>query len=397
MNDATLPDGWMRRRLLDIVVMPKGQVDPRAVPYRDQVLIAPDHVEPGTGRLLARKTAAEQGAISGKYPVRPGDVVLSKIRPALRKVVKSDLVGLCSADMYPLRPRSEILSSYLHAILLGEEFSTFAVSVSGRSGIPKINRKELSEFFVLVPPVGEQRRILRVLDALGDTIRLVEKDIEKWASFKEGVLRSLLREDFAHGVPVELGDCLIGIEAGRSPDLPDQPAAPGQWGLLKVSAVRYGRFDGGENKVIVDPGLIDASAEIRDGDLLMTRANTPQLVGLVCFVKNPPERLLLCDKTLRLIPDVKKLMPQYVEHVLASPILRSQIEASGTGSSGSMKNISQGEIRSLRFSLPGIARQRYVVERINAVDLAMDACRKELSKLRNLNRGLMNDMLTVRL
>ncbi|MFI0759316.1 hypothetical protein ACH4PX_18220 [Streptomyces anulatus] len=109
---------WPLRKLTDVCHLPSGQVDPTIAPYRDQQLLAPDHIEPGVGRIIVRVAAGEQGAISGKYVVRPGDVVLSKIRPALRKVAVADFVGTCSADMYPLRASSEILSRYLGAALL---------------------------------------------------------------------------------------------------------------------------------------------------------------------------------------------------------------------------------------------------------------------------------------
>lgn len=78
---------WQTRPLPSIVQVASGQVDPRNEPYRSMVLVAPDHVESGTGRLLTRKTAGEQHAISGKYVVNRGDIVYSKIRPYLRKAI----------------------------------------------------------------------------------------------------------------------------------------------------------------------------------------------------------------------------------------------------------------------------------------------------------------------
>src|SRR5689334_16314380 len=127
---------WPMRRLSDLVSLPNGQVDPQRFPYSQQVLIAPDHVESGTGRLLESLTASEQGAVSGKYIVHAGDVVYSKIRPALRKATIAKLDGLCSADMYPMTPSLEIDSRYLLAVLVGENFSRFAESVSGRTQFP---------------------------------------------------------------------------------------------------------------------------------------------------------------------------------------------------------------------------------------------------------------------
>jgi type I restriction enzyme, S subunit len=63
----------------------EGQVSPDDDRFGNRILIAPNHVESGTGRILYTETAVEQGAISGKYLVRPGDIIYSKIRPALNK------------------------------------------------------------------------------------------------------------------------------------------------------------------------------------------------------------------------------------------------------------------------------------------------------------------------
>lgn len=190
MND--LPTDWPVRRLCDVVSLPSGQVNPMRLPYSEQILIAPDHVESGTGRLLELRTAADQGASSGKYIVKPGDVVYSKIRPALRKAVITEFEGLCSADMYPMSPSEEIESRYLLTILLSEQFSRFAESVSGRSGIPKINRSELEEFSVPLPPIEEQRRIVEVLDSAEQKIRVEGQALAKLEIMYDGALAEFM-------------------------------------------------------------------------------------------------------------------------------------------------------------------------------------------------------------
>src|SRR5262245_52794708 len=141
---AEIPPGWCSRPIVEVIDLPSGQVDPSVEPFRSMALVAPDHIERGTGTLLSKITARQQGAISGKYLFAPGDTLYSKIRPYLRKAVLADFVGLTSADMYPLRPTAEVNPRFLLAITLSEHFSRFAEIVSMRSGFPKINREELS-------------------------------------------------------------------------------------------------------------------------------------------------------------------------------------------------------------------------------------------------------------
>src|SRR5205823_14106739 len=98
-----IPAHWEVRKFSREVAIAEGQVDPEVEPYVSMLLVGPEHVESATGRLLRRATATDQAAESGKYFSRKGDVIYSKIRPALRKLIIAPEDCLCSADMYPLR------------------------------------------------------------------------------------------------------------------------------------------------------------------------------------------------------------------------------------------------------------------------------------------------------
>jgi type I restriction enzyme S subunit len=141
-----------------------GQVDPKLEPYCDMRLIAPDHIESGTGRLLETETAAEQAAISGKYLFQRGDILYSKIRPELRKMCIAEGDGLCSADMYAIRHTSRLQTRYLFYLLLSKYHHQYAVLESMRVAMPKVNRETLSAFKILVPPGNEQREIMAFVE-----------------------------------------------------------------------------------------------------------------------------------------------------------------------------------------------------------------------------------------
>ena len=187
-----IPKDWEVVKLVDHISLPNGQLDPKQQPYCNWVLIAPDHIESETGRILNLQTAAEQNAISGKYGFQLGDVLYSKIRPYLRKAVLADREGLCSADMYPLRPEPTIVSRFLLALILGEDFSRFATAVSMRSGFPKINREELSEYQLALPTYKEQQRIAEILDTYDTRIRTEEAYRDKLKLQKQGLMHDLL-------------------------------------------------------------------------------------------------------------------------------------------------------------------------------------------------------------
>ena len=119
-----------------------------------------DNIESHSGKLLKLKTASEQGLISGKYRFDQRDVLYSKIRPALNKVVAPTFEGICSADIYPLRPiNGKLCREYLVHLLRSDDFLEYTATCSSRTNIPKINRDALFAYEAVLPPLEEQRCI----------------------------------------------------------------------------------------------------------------------------------------------------------------------------------------------------------------------------------------------
>lgn len=160
-----VPEHWALMKFRRVARVTEGLVDPRREPYLAMPLFAPNHIESGTGRLLAVESAAEQDAESGKYLCNAGHVVYSKIRPALSKVIIAPTDGLCSADMYPLTCTDKAYAHWLFYLMLSQSFTSWAVLESDRVAMPKINREALGELVVAVPPVPEQKTIASALAA----------------------------------------------------------------------------------------------------------------------------------------------------------------------------------------------------------------------------------------
>ncbi len=174
-----MPQHWHVMRFQRCVDVAEGQVDPEGAVFSQMSLIAPNHIESGTGRLLGLETATEQGAESGKYLCKAGDVVYSKIRPALRKVCIAPEDCLCSADMYPLRSHSGLINPFLFWLILSEEFSALAVLESERVAMPKINRESLKVVMFSVPPSVEQTLIVDYLNYETATLDALTAEAER--------------------------------------------------------------------------------------------------------------------------------------------------------------------------------------------------------------------------
>ena len=166
-----VPGHWDVMQFKDRCRVVSGQVDPTEPEYEDLPLIAPDHIEKGSGRLLGIESANEQGAISGKYYFTKGDLLYSKIRPELNKLCIAPSDGLCSADMYAIRTEKGYLVEFLFYLMLSKYFHQYAILESMRVAMPKINRDALGQFKILVPPVSEQVKIIEEIRVVLEKIR----------------------------------------------------------------------------------------------------------------------------------------------------------------------------------------------------------------------------------
>ena len=125
-----------------------------------------DSIESNTGKLLKIETAQDQGVNGPVYEFAGERLLYSKIRPYLNKLTVVDLRGYCSSDMYPLSPNpSKVQPTYLATYMLSVAFNESIRGYYERASIPKINRAQLFETKIPLPPLGTQQAIVAEIEA----------------------------------------------------------------------------------------------------------------------------------------------------------------------------------------------------------------------------------------
>jgi type I restriction enzyme S subunit len=165
---------------------------------------------------------------------------------------------------------------------------------------------------------------------------------------------------------ITLGDVLTSIETGKSFLTSEILARPDELGVLKVSAVSWSEFLPNEAKALTGDYTPAESHKVKKDDLLISRANTRELVGAVVLVERDYPMRLLSDKTLRLIVDENRARKDYLLFALRSAQARAHIEHFATGTSDSMRNISQDVIKAIPVWLPSLPEQRQIAARLKA-------------------------------
>jgi type I restriction enzyme S subunit len=175
-------------------------------------------------------------------------------------------------------------------------------------------------------------------------------------------------------------------------------AGPDEWAVIKLSAVSKGKFLGDEHKALPAGLAPDRRFEIREEDFLLTRANTPELVGEVCVARGVRSGLMLCDLVYRLHLVAERVVPDYLSYWLLSRAGRHQIEVDARGSSQSMVKISQGLIRAWTVVLPPPEEQRAIIAFADRSTARLDALvakvRTAIDRLRELRTALISAAVT---
>jgi type I restriction enzyme S subunit len=193
-----------------------------------------------------------------------------------------------------------------------------------------------------------------------------------------------------------IGECIISLDAGTSVGGEDRQIRKDERGILRVSAVSSGYLRPSEHKVIPDDRLDEVDVTPKADHLIVSRANTRELVGASAYVESDHPNLFLPDKLWQIEVDDRQVLPQWLHYVLWTPRLRFNIGNEATGSSGSMKNISQKRFKQLRIPAPPVEEQQQVLEYLVAWDRAIEQVDALIEKEKKRLHGLRQRLLTGR-
>ena len=162
-----------------------------------------------------------------------------------------------------------------------------------------------------------------------------------------------------------LGDLVEQMGSGWSPACNEgRRTDPSRWAVLKTTAVQVAEYRPQEHKALPLNLSPRPDIEVKDGDILITRAGPMNRVGISCWVNRPPERLMLSDKIVRFHSIGNEMVPAFIVLALNAGWTKDQIEVAKTGMAASQVNISQSDIRNLWIPVCSVAEQARIVSRV---------------------------------
>ena len=143
-----------------------------------------------------------------------GDILISNIRPYLKKVWKATFDGGCSSDVFVLHATDAITSDYLHYAIANDRFINFVMSGAKGVKMPRGDKNQMRTYQLSLPSIQEQHKIAKLLTLLDERIATQSKLIEKLESLIKGIAQHCIKKQMIDGRYVKLGD-ICQISTGK--------------------------------------------------------------------------------------------------------------------------------------------------------------------------------------
>lgn len=367
-------------------------------------------------------------ALVGFKKIRSGEIVMNRMRAAAGLFAESFVDGLVSPDYAVFQRSRDLIPQFFVKLfttpLMGALFRAESRGLgTGESGFLRLYSDRFGTMRVPVPPLHEQVAIVGYLDHLDRRIRRYiaakRKQIELLNEQKQAIIQSAVTRGLNPGVPLRpsgvewLGDIpatwqvrrlrtlVRRIDQGVSPQAETGLAGENDWGVLKAGCANRGVFREGEHKRLPPSFEIDESLAVRVGDILVSRASgSPQLVGSVARVREITRRLILSDKTFRLVPADERLS-EFLVAAMNSRYFREQVERAISGAEGLANNLPLAELKDFLLAVPnfgeaeGIARS--IAIRTKSIETATARAEHQLKLIVELRTRLIADVVTGKL
>ncbi|MFI3297827.1 MAG: restriction endonuclease subunit S, partial [bacterium] len=187
-----IPCSWAWCRLGNICNYGKTEsIEPQYIESNTWVLDLED-VEKQTGVLLRKKRRAEMSISSTKNRFKVGDVLYSKLRPYLNKVLVANENGCCTSEILPL-DFGQIYNLYAQMVLMSPYFVDYTIQCSYGTKMPRLGTKDALSALFPLPPLFEQRRIIEKLNNFGTLLATYNK-LEEENSLLDSLLSDTLNK-----------------------------------------------------------------------------------------------------------------------------------------------------------------------------------------------------------
>ena len=392
-------EDWEQRKWSDSVDISTEMVDPKTGIYDELPHVAPGNIESFTGQIYDNvKLVKDEDLISGKFHFYDGDIIYGKINPQLGKYIFARFEGLTSADAYVLNAKNKVVQEYLFTILQTKDFFNYSVSVSKRSGMPKINRDELNAYSFFATSNEEQKQIGELFLSLDNLITLHQRKCDRLKELKKGLLQKMFPKNGEKIPELRFPGFTEDWEQRK---LGDMYGAIGNAfvGTATPYYVEHGHFYLESNNV--KDGQINHNSEIfindefyekqkdkwlHTGDIVMVQSGH---VGHAAVI--PEELDNIAAHALIMFRNPKeKFEPYFLNYEYQTDISKKKIENIATGNT--IRHILASDMQEFIVDVPTYTEQKRIANYFQSLDHLITLHQRKLEHLKELKKGLLQQM-----
>jgi type I restriction enzyme S subunit len=258
-----LPEGWKECKLGDVAEIIKDKY----IPTKGDSLsyIGLEHIQEQTLRL--NSIGSSEDITSDKFSFIKGDILFGKLRPYFRKVVQVDFNGVCSTDIWVIRPKAGVNQKYLFYLFANKELVDLSNSSESGTRMPRADWYFMSRTMWNIPiDQSEQSAIASVLSSFDDKIDLLNRENQTLEKMAEALFQQWFIEEADEKweeVPLDqVADYLNGLACQKYPPKNEVEKLP----VLKIKELKNGFTDDS------DWATTDISEEyiVQNGDVIFS-------------------------------------------------------------------------------------------------------------------------------
>ena len=397
-----IPGHWSRTPFRRIASVKSNLVHP--FEYADYPQIAPDSIEKGSGRLLHWKTVADSNVESDNHLFFKGQILYSKIRPLLNKVIIAPFDGLCSADMYPIETSQN--TRFLQYYMLSNGFLEGVTNATrDRVKMPKINKEELGSIDLCIPPLSEQHSIVTYLDAKCAKIDKMLENKEKQIALLVEMKQRIIADAVTHGLNPD-----VKMKTTNNICLGDVPK---HWDVMRYGTlfkIKQVKQHHGEEllSVFLNLGVIRAAESDKRTHAASEDLSKYQLVEPTDFVMNNQQAWRGSVGVSKLVGIISPayhiftmpscLVPDFANYLLRSKAIVGQFEMSSRGVGSIQRTLNFNWLNNRQVPIPPKSEQQAIVTYLDAkcskIDTLSAKLNEEISSIKEYKQRLISDVVT---
>ncbi|MCF2615049.1 restriction endonuclease subunit S [Leyella stercorea] len=294
-----------------------------------------------------------------------GDILISNIRPYLKKVWKATYNGGCSSDVFVLKANDNIESDYLHYVIANDKFINFVMSGAKGVKMPRGDKNQMKTYSLSLPQIQEQKKIGKMLSLLDERIATQNKIIEDLKKLKSAIIEKVFNGKHSERLQLDnVGSYIRGLTYSSN----DVVEHGGTLVMRSNNIVNGSLLDYNNNVVFVNKQM-SAEQQLQNGDVVICMANgSSSLVGKSSFYDGSCHSPI----TVGAFCGIYRSKEPIVKWLFQTNKYRRYIWNSLQGGNGAIANLNGEDILNMSFSIPNATIKNTCVKMLTSMDSALE-------------------------